>query len=130
MSEMLDRVMVNEGFEAKPYQDTLGIWTIGHGLTYLTSEESRAIVASRLHDLGKQLIANKPWLEGYPTEVCEIVTEMCFQMGPSRTYKFTKMFAALQQHDFREAAAQMRDSNWNKQTPERCERMAKRMEMV
>ena len=38
----------HEGFREKPYQDTLGVWTFGHGFTFITEEESRMVMEHRL----------------------------------------------------------------------------------
>ena len=130
MLSLLDRVLRNEGFEPKPYKDTVGVLTIGHGLTYLTRDESRSIVDVRLHNLTIRLRKDKPWLRKYPSEVREIIVEMNFQLGVRGTNAFKKMFAALRKRDFKTAAAEMRDSKWYRQTPNRAERMAKRMEKV
>jgi len=130
MLSLLDRVLRNEGFEPKPYKDTVGVLTIGHGLTYLTRDESRSIVDVRLHNLTLRLRKDKPWLCKYPSEVREIIVEMNFQLGVRGTNAFKKMFAALRKRDFKTAAAEMRDSKWYRQTPNRAERMAKRMEKV
>jgi len=130
MLSRLDRVLHNEGFKPKPYKDTAGVLTIGHGLTYLTRAESRAIVETRLRDLDIKLKKSKPWLLKYPSEVREIIVEMNFQLGVRGTNEFKKMFAALRKRDFKTAAAEMRDSKWYRQTPNRAERMAKRMEKV
>ena len=130
MLSLLDRVLHNEGFKPKPYKDTAGVLTIGHGLTYLTRDESRALVASRLLNLEMRLLKAKPWLYHYPLVVREILVEMNFQLGVRGTNAFKKMFAALRKRDFKTAAAEMRDSKWYRQTPNRAERMAKRMEKV
>jgi len=37
MSELLERILEHEGFSEKPYLDTVGVWTIGHGLTFITA---------------------------------------------------------------------------------------------
>lgn len=127
---LIDRVCRNEGFKQKPYQDTLGVWTIGHGLTYLTRKESKEIVQRRLHDLMRRLIKSKPWFKGCSWTAREIVVHMCFQMGMRGTYAFKDMFAALRKRDYKAAGVAMRDSKWYRQTPQRCERMAKRMEQI
>jgi len=45
---------------------------------------------------------------------------MCFQLGQAGVGKFKNMFKAMGECDFRQAAVEMRDSRWFKQTPERC----------
>ena len=45
---------------------------------------------------------------------------MCFQLGQAGVSKFKKMFKALGECEFSEAALQMQDSRWYQQTPARC----------
>jgi lysozyme len=58
-----------------------------------------------------------------------IIIEMIFQLGGNGVSKFRKMWQALQQDppDYAEASAQMLDSRWAKQTPNRAQEMAKHM---
>ena len=56
-----------------------------------------------------------------------VIVEMCFQLGKPRVMKFKKMWAALRNNDFEEAANQMIDSAWHKQTTSRCESLASTM---
>lgn len=127
---LLDRVLRNEGFKPKPYKDTLGVLTVGHGLTSITHAESKAIVAKRIKTLRAGLNKSKPWFANYPSVAREIVIEMSFQMGAAKVRTFKRMFAALRKRDFVTAAAEMRNSKWYAQTPNRAERMAKRMEKI
>lgn len=120
MSDLLKRVLKHEGFRAKPYQDHLGVWTIGHGITWISEEESSAIVASRLYDLRSRLIDAHPWLSARPEPLTEVLVEMCFQLGWSGCHAFKRMWAALEAEDYKEAAAEGLDSRWAEQTPNRA----------
>lgn len=62
-----------------------------------------------------------------PEEAQHIIANMCFQLGRPRLSKFKMMKAAVDARDFKEAANQMLDSRWAKQTPNRAERLANRM---
>ncbi len=55
------------------------------------------------------------------------IIQMCYQLGGPRTSKFKKMWQALRDGDIQEAAAQILDSQWNKQTPGRCQEVAAEM---
>ena len=41
---LIERMALNEGFRSKPYQCSENVWTIGHGLTWITEEESLCIL--------------------------------------------------------------------------------------
>lgn len=120
MSDLLKRVLEHEGFREKPYQDTLGVWTIGHGLTWLSEEESARIVADRLAEIRSDLLAAHPWLSERHNELIDVLTEMAFQLGWSGLHQFKRMWAALRDGDYVTAAAEGLDSRWAKQTPNRA----------
>ena len=124
---LLPRVLKAEGFGAKPYRDTRGTWTFGHGLTWISEAESERIVAQRLRDLTDRLLTEYACLTRLPLLVLQIVTEMAYQMGFAGTARFVKMWAALEQQDFATAADEMMDSAWYRQTPNRTAPMAEMM---
>ena len=127
MIDLLDRVCLHEGFRSKPYEDSLGITTIGHGLTYLTEAESRRIVDERLGRIGESLIAARPWITEHSREVFEVLVEMSFQLGLTGCLNFKDMWMAIKVKDYVQASREMLDSKWHKQTPERCEKLAEIM---
>ena len=70
------------------------------------------------------LVATEGELNGQNAE--EVIIEMCFQLG-YRVAKFKKMWEALKKEDYVTASKEMLDSNWHKQTPKRCEELAREM---
>lgn len=121
---LITRVLKNEGFKSKPYQDHLGIWTVGHGLTYLTEDESAHIVQNRLTSIRNRLKTDHTWLMRLPHDVIDVLTEMCFQMGYTGCHNFKNMWMALEEDDFADAADEMLDSKWATQTPDRARRLS------
>lgn len=124
MTLLLERVCTHEGFETKPYQDHLGIWTFGHGLTFITEEESKTIVDARLTEYLLRLTDKHPWLLQQPQEVSEVLVEMCYQLGWNGCHNFKKMWEALRNQDYETAANEMLDSRWAIQTPARAMELA------
>ena len=124
LNKLIERICENEGFRSKPYQCSEGVWTIGHGITYLTEEESREIVADRIAEKHLGLGGTLDWYDGLPPEVQGVVLEMTFQMGTSGMLKFKKMIKAMVNKQWRLASEEMKDSKWYRQTPGRCERLA------
>ena len=120
MTGLLDRVCEHEGFESKPYQDHLGNWTFGHGLTWISEEESKAIVDERLAKNATALIGEHPWIKDHSREIFEVLVEMSYQMGVAGCLGFKKMWLALEERDYVGAATEGMDSKWAKQTPNRA----------
>ena len=123
-NKLVERILENEGFKSKPYQCSEGVWTIGHGITYLTEEESKRIVADRIAEKHLGLGGTVDWYNDLPPEVQGVILEMTFQMGTSGMLLFKKMIKAMQDKDWKQASAEMKDSKWYRQTPNRCERLA------
>lgn len=127
MNDLLESTCEHEGFESKPYQDHLGNWTFGHGLTYITEEESKYIVRARLDNLQVSLMSIHTWIGDDPPRhgiMLDITTEMAYQMGLTGCLNFKNMWKALEDSDYSKAADEMLDSNWAKQTPNRANEMA------
>ena len=125
MKSTIKRICENEGFRSKPYQCTEGVWTIGHGITYLTEDESLAIVAARVGKKHLELGNKLDWYDELPVNVQGVILEMCFQIGTTGMLKFKKMIANMQAKNWKGAAEEMKDSRWYRQTKNRCERLAK-----
>ena len=128
LKEIVLRICENEGFRSKPYQCSEGVWTIGHGITYLTEDESLAIVAERVGSKHLGLLDQLDWYRDLPANVQGVILEMCFQIGTSGMLKFKKMIANMQDKNWKGAAEEMKDSKWYRQTKNRCERLAKIVE--
>ena len=114
----------HEGIRLYPYKDTVGKLTIGvgHNLTdngisrqvaELLLKEDIAIAQNALKDIFSNF-------EELPSNVQKALTDMMFNMGEPRFLGFKKMIAAIKQGNFKEAAAQAKDSHWCKQVGSRC----------
>lgn len=124
----VNQIIIDEGFVPYVYKDTLGTYTIGHGLTYLTEEESKNIVIGRVRDscrfIDNELEKRNISLDEFRKAV---LLNMCFQLGHSGVLAFKDMWKALKDMDYEKASEAMLDSLWHNQTKERCERLAKWM---
>ena len=54
---------------------------------------------------------------------------MSYQLGFSGLLKFKKMFKALENMNYEEAANEMLDSKWHLDTPSRCKLNSERMRL-
>ena len=121
---LIERIGVNEGFRSKPYQCSENVWTIGHGLTWITEEESLSILSGRISQLHLNLLDDLDWYKDMPPEVQGVIIEMCFQMGFAGFCKFKKAIAHMKDINWKGAADEMLDSKWHRQTPKRSQQLA------
>lgn len=124
----IEQILEDEGFERKPYQCSEGVWTIGHGLTFITEEESGCILKYfRLPSIFARLKSRQPWIASAHPEVQAVCLNMAFQLGVTGLSKFSNFIDALKVQDYNVAATHMLDSKWAKQTPNRANRLADRI---
>ena len=134
---MQARIKKHEGLRLKPYHDSLGKLTIGYGhnleargiskeiAEYLFQEDfvdASLTLARTLPEVGEHLHGK----DGGTTRA-GVLIEMVFQMGMAGVLGFRKMFRAIAQENWDEAADQMLDSKWHTQTPGRCQTLAQIM---
>ena len=137
IKELEDRIIRHEGMVRSIYNDHLGNPTIGVGHLITPDDkfkrgevygedELRAVFRK---DLNRSIAGAERILKGCP-HVCEtareIIVEMVFQLGEAGTKKFKKAISALRQNpsSYSECAAQMLDSRWAKQTPNRAKELS------
>ena len=124
MNDLLESIKKHEGFVEHVYDDSLGIPTIGYGFAIkdLTLDEDIAeeILIRKLERLKRNANSRFKWLEDMPVVVQEVILNMCYQLGVTGVSKFRKAISALQEGDWDEAANEMLDSLWARQTPNRA----------
>jgi GH24 family phage-related lysozyme (muramidase) len=134
MDDVKQRIKEHEGFRDTMYSDSLGFATIGYGHLVLPSDhfvEGQPYPKEQLEDLfdmdfNQALQSADDLLREIESNhiIRGVICEMCFQLGKPRVMKFKKMWQALKDKDYEEAANQMIDSAWHKQTTSRCESLA------
>ena len=124
MKDLLEKIKHHEGFVEHVYDDSLGIPTIGYGFAIkdlvLDEDIAEEILIRKLEKLKRNANARFQWLEDMPQEVQAVVLNMCYQLGVTGVSKFRKAISALQEGDWSEAADEMLDSLWARQTPNRA----------
>ena len=75
----------------------------------------------------EQLFGN---FQELPEEVQQILANMMFNLGRPRLSKFRKLCKAVAEKNWQECAAQMHDSKWRTQVPNRAERLISRMKAI
>lgn len=128
MKDLLEKIKHHEGFVEHVYDDSLGIPTIGYGFAIkdlvLDEDIAEEILIRKLEKLKRNANYRFQWLEDMPQEVQEVVLNMCYQLGITGVSKFRKAISALQEGEWQEAADEMLDSLWARQTPNRAEELS------
>lgn len=130
IDRIISRLVEDEGEVLHAYKDSHDLLTIGVGRLIdqkkgggISRDESRYLLAN---DIRKWMaIAGQwEWFDELDWARQGVLICMLHQLGARGVAGFRKMVDALARGDYEAAADEMLDSNWRKQTPERCERMA------
>jgi len=143
--EVLKQQLIeDEGCEYEIYLDHLGYKTCGIGhLCRATDPENNLEVGDPVsvervnelfaEDIEKVLEDCTILYDNFyelPEEAQLIIANMMFNLGRPRLSAFKKMKAAVDDHNWIEAAIQMEDSKWAKQVPNRANRLCDRMRNI
>ena len=144
-TEVYNQLVVDEGVKYEIYKDHLGYPTlgVGHLITEYDEEKGmpigtpiseKVVIACFEKDLDVAIneckILYEPYFQDFPGEVQEILVNMMFNMGRPRLSQFRNFRIALERSNWKEAAAEGRNSRWYKQVTNRAERLMTRMENV
>ena len=128
MKELVEKIKKHEGFVEHIYDDSLGNPTIGYGFAIkdliLDEDIAEEILVRKLERLKDNANRRFNWLRDMPFDVQEVVLNMCYQLGITGFSKFRKAISAMQENDWEEAADEMLDSLWAKQTPNRAKELS------
>jgi len=143
---LIDSIIANEGFKAKPYIDPLAhenipadayaiikkYWkelvpTFGHGHTYISQKGSKALIAFKIERIEKVLSKKIDFFITAPVEVQDVLCEMAYQMGVYGLLKFHNTLHHLEKEYYEMASVEMLDSHWARQTPSRANKLSKRI---
>jgi lysozyme len=123
-----------EGRRHAAYRDSLGILTIGVGFNIdadhgggLDDDEINFILARRLNRAAN-LAHLYPWFDNLDEPRQLVVVDMIYNMGPQTFAQFHATHAAIQSHDWAQAALQMKNSKWHTQVGDRAVRLERIME--
>ncbi len=135
LKKLKDRIKKNEGYSDKPYQDQLGLYTIGYG-HLITGKENKYYIKKfkkkhfeelfeidfkKAHEQYKKNFYKK----NHKASEKELLIEMLFQLGAKGVSKFIKMLYFLNKKQKLMASLEMLDSLWYLQTPERVKNLIK-----
>lgn len=123
----LTRLRRDEGLRLKPYQDTVGVWTIGYGHNLsakpITKQAAEWILQDDLHD-AIEAAETYPWFEGLGAARQVVVVSLIFNLGHAGFAEFTRTIRAIKGGDYDTAAKELLDSKWATQVGDRAFRLA------
>lgn len=122
-----DSLIVHEGIRNLPYEDSVGVLTIGVGHN-LGKPISKAAIKQILNDDIDECLSEldrvfTTW-RCHPDNVQRVMVEMMFNLGAPRFQKFRKMLQALHEKDYQTASKEMLDSKWAKQVGQRAKTLS------
>jgi lysozyme len=144
LNKLAEEIKADEGVIYEIYNDHLGYKTCGVGhLCRATDPENDLEVGDPVSvERVNELFAEDlditieecrklyEYFDDLPEEVQRIICNMMFNMGRPRLSQFKKMYEAVMDANWIEAAIQMEDSLWARQVPNRAERLCARMRNV
>jgi GH24 family phage-related lysozyme (muramidase) len=122
-------VIANEGWKTKPYKDTRGYWTVGVGHLInpkspktlpkewdreLTNEEVRQLFEKDFDAHLKQAQKTPGWDKANEAGKAGLV-DLTYNMGGWWYTKFVKAAGLLKEGNFKDAALELKNSDWYKQ---------------
>jgi len=125
---LIESVKESEGFRDKVYKCTEGYDTIGYGFAIkdliMDEDIAETILIRKLDSLLERINRKFPFVKDLPIDVKDVVVEMCYQLGLGGFSKFKQTIALLRLGNFKDAADEMLDSRWSRQTPNRAQKLA------
>lgn len=134
IEEIRKQLELDEGRVRWVYKDSLGYWTIGVGCLVderkgggLRDNEIDFIFSNRLSEVLAEMSTRLPWTARLDDARKGALANMCFQMGVDGLMGFPHMLQSLQAMNYNAAYQECLDSDWHKQTPNRCEKVARQI---
>lgn len=123
-----------EGYRQHMYQCSEHVWTIGIGRVIeprglgISETEAEFLLKNDIDRSIKECQKSFSFFNELSPNRQRAMVELCFQLGLTTLLKFKRMIAALESEAFDQAAIELLDSRFAKQTPGRAKRMAQLIE--
>lgn len=134
MDALVKHLKFEEGYNSTRYKCSMGYWTIGYGhrcsskQSAITREQAERILMADIKiamDAVDEMVSDST-----PEQVRLILISMTFQMGEGGVRDFKNMLRNINNQNYKAASISMKRSDWKKQTPERCLRLANLMASI
>jgi lysozyme len=128
------QLKADEGVVPHAYQDSEGFWTIGCGRLIdkrlgggLSDDEINYLLNNDLFRAEKTARALFAGFDRLSDARKAVLVNMAFNLGQTRLAGFQRLREAVKEQDWEQAAKEMIDSRWAKQTGQRAVRLANQM---
>lgn len=132
IAKLKEQLIKDEGLKLKPYKCSAGKTTIGIGRNLddvgITKEEAETLCFNDIMDVIKDLDIALPMWKTLSENRQLALANMCFNLGITRLLGFKNMLNAIRAGDFKLAAQEALDSDWEKQVGNRAVRVATMLE--
>lgn len=121
------RLMVEEGFRATRYEDSVGKWTIGYGCNLdagWSEGLAHCVLNYQLEDV-RDALAKFWWFAGLDEPRASVLLDLGFNLGIVGLLHFPKMLAAIGAKDWPAAQAELLDSDAARLLPNRYHALAR-----
>jgi len=126
--DIYEQLLRDEGIRLKPYQDTVGKWTIGVGRNLsdkgISEEEARVLLEDDVEEVSRGLLKALPWYTDLNEARQGVLENMAFNLGLAGLLAFHNTLTLMEKGDFDGAATAMLASRWATQVKDRAERLA------
>jgi len=126
-----DIIKRHEGLRLKPYDDSVGVLTIGYGYN-LEKGISQNIADQLFKESMEEVYAEAltfPWYTNLSPVRRAVVENMLFNLGKTRFLKFKKFIGYMESGDYFLAADEMLDSKWARQVGYRARELSEMMRL-
>lgn len=134
-AEMIRQLRRDEGEVLSAYKDILGYLTIGVGRLIdkkkgggISAEESAYLLSNDIDRVEREVRAGVSFYDSLNEPRKAALLNMAFQMGTTGLLQFQRSLAAIRDEHWADAANNLLQSNWAKQTPDRARRVARQIE--
>lgn len=126
--ELLAQLRRHEGFEGKPYKDTVGKLTIGYGRNLddvgINRVEGELLLANDVAKVLAQAERTFPWFKNVSPARQNVILNMIFNLGLEKFKLFRQTLAAMESGNADLAAERMLNSLWATQVKGRATELA------
>ena len=134
IDEIADALKAEEGFVAHCYICTAGAHTVGygrnidqkHGGIGISEDEADYLLRNDI-DRTISECQRWDWFDELDPVRQSVVVQLCFQLGWPHLSGFNRMLTALTKQDYETAAAELLDSRFAEQVPQRANRLAEQL---